>query len=145
MELEERKDVGPYGNITAHEFYSREGKLENVRKIWYPYSNDNLKEISFWKNGRREGKCFTYRPTGKLWSRGLFRDGISLEFIMYGADGKIEWYEYKINEWYECRINEQAAKLTITNRQTFIKIKLLLRNCLHRYDSFLISDLDGLT
>jgi antitoxin component YwqK of YwqJK toxin-antitoxin module len=141
MELEERKDVGPYGNIIAHEFYSRDGKLEHVRKLWY--SNDNLKEISFWKNGHREGKCFTYRLNGKLWSRGLFRDGISLEFIMYGTDGKIEWYEYKINEWYECRINERAAKLTITNRRTFAKIKLL-RGCRHRYDSFLIFDLDGL-
>ena len=46
-ELEEIKDVGPYGNVIYHGFFSREGKLESVRKIWH--SSGNLMEISFWK------------------------------------------------------------------------------------------------
>lgn len=127
------QNVDSYGNI-SHEFYSPGGKLENIRKVWH--SNGILREVGFWKNGCREGKTIDYRQDGIPLLRGLFRDGISVEYRIHDKNGKMEWYLY--------RLDDKATKLTMANRQTFIKIKYILRNCRNQCGLFLISDLDGL-
>jgi len=72
------------------------------------YSNGKMKEVLFYKKGKRQGECINYYNNGKLMNRGVYNNDTLISMNVYNEDGTLNsehfsrsrfvWYQYYKNK-----------------------------------------------
>lgn len=85
-------------NVNRREYRRGSFKKGIVDGEWECYYEDYLKEKSFYRNGRPDGKQIRYSPDGREESVYTYRNGIRQHYVSYHPDGSVyeeQFYDTK--------------------------------------------------